>query len=228
MATSQTRTSRSDDRARQRPRQRPPQNRRRRTKKKKKQPMIFRVLIPLLILAVLVGLGLNMKRAGMGVNHVPGWISVQLLAEDSNSRSGLKITKVRDIVIHYVGNPGTTAQQNRDYFAQPDTEVNSHFVIGLDGEIIQCIPLNERSSATNERNVDTISIEVCHPDETGQFTQASYDALVKLTAWLCDHFDLDRSRVIRHYDVTGKLCPMYYVEHENAWEQFKKDVENYP
>ena len=31
--------------------------------------------------------------------------------------------------------------------------------------------------------------------------------------------------VIRHYDVTGKLCPLYYVEHEDAWQQFKADVD---
>ena len=42
--------------------------------------------------------------------------------------------------------------------------MSAHFLIGLEGEIIQCIPLNEKSSATNDRNRDTISIEVCHPD----------------------------------------------------------------
>jgi N-acetylmuramoyl-L-alanine amidase len=31
--------------------------------------------------------------------------------------------------------------------------------------------------------------------------------------------------VIRHYDVTGKECPKYYVEHETAWETFKDDVQ---
>ena len=68
-----------------------------------------------------------------------------------------------------MGNPGTTAQANRNYFAQPDTQVSAHFLVGLDGEVIQCIPLEEKSSATNERNRDTISIEVCHPDTWTQF-----------------------------------------------------------
>ena len=31
--------------------------------------------------------------------------------------------------------------------------------------------------------------------------------------------------MIRHYDVTGKNCPKYFVEHEDEWEQFKKDVD---
>ena len=96
--------------------------------------------------------------------------------------------------------------------------------MGLDGEVIQCIPLEEKSSATNERNRDTISIEVCHPDASGQFTQASYDTLVRLTSWLCDTAGIGRDRVIRHYDVTGKACPLFFVEHPDTWTQFLADV----
>lgn len=40
-------------------------------------------------------------------------------------------------------------------------------------------------------------------------------------------FDLDTEDVIRHYDVTGKNCPKYYVEHQDAWEQFKVNLEDY-
>lgn len=156
--------------------------------------------------------------------QVPDWVEVQLIPVNGTARRGEKMKEVTDIAIHYVGNPGTTAQANRDYFAQPDTEVSAHFLIGLAGEVIQCIPLDEKSSATNERNRDTISIEVCHPDATGQFTQASYDSLVKLTAWLCDTAGIGRDRVIRHYDVTGKLCPLYFVEHPDAWQAFLADV----
>ena len=33
--------------------------------------------------------------------------------------------------------------------------------------------------------------------------------------------------MIRHYDVTGKDCPKYFVEHEDAWVQFRQDVQEY-
>ena len=155
---------------------------------------------------------------------IPDWIDQQIIKVDGDSRRGVYLEGVRDIVIHYVGNPGSTAQQNRDYYANSSSEVSSHFVIGLNGEIIQCIPLHEKSSASNHRNKDTISIEVCHPDESGKFTDASYQSLVKLTVWLCEICDLDSSDIIRHYDITGKQCPLYFVTHENAWERFKKDV----
>ena len=48
--------------------------------------------------------------------------------------------------------------------------------------------------------------------------------MVDLCAWLCLKFDLNENDVIRHYDVTGKACPKYFVDHEDAWKQFRKDV----
>lgn len=190
----------------------------------------FLKFLLLLVLLVLLGnLLLNniLPRAQvlkLAAIEVPDWIDRQIIGVDGDSRRGVRLEGVRDIVIHYVGNPGTTAQQNRDYYANPASEVSSHFIIGLDGEIIQCIPLYEKSSASNHRNKDTISIEVCHPDASGKFTDAAYESLVKLTAWLCGVCGLSTNHLIRHYDITGKQCPLYFVDHENAWEQFKRDV----
>lgn len=132
--------------------------------------------------------------------------------------------RVKDIVIHYVANPGSTAKANRDYFDSDESDVSAHFVVGLEGEVIQCVPLDEQSSASNNRNSDTISIEVCHPTKTGKFNDKTYGALVQLTAWLCEEFHLDTDDIIRHYDITGKNCPKYYVEHPEAWEAFKEAV----
>lgn len=202
-----------------------PRRQARRRRRRRTPARLFRLLIPILVLAVILGVVVNLvslHRSGM-----PSWVDQQLIQVNGTGRRGEKLDAVNSIVIHYVGNPGTTAQQNHDYYDQPDTTVSSHFLIGLDGEIIQCVPIDEKSSASNDRNSDTLSIEVCHPDATGQFTQASYDSLVKLTAWLCDHCHIGRDQVIRHYDITGKLCPLYFVENPAAWEQFLADVKNY-
>ncbi len=164
------------------------------------------------------------------VLEVPDY-QVKLLTPNEYSRPQTAMEKVKGIVIHYTANPGTTAEQNRSYFESlkdtHDTKVSSHFVVGMDGEIVQCIPSSEIAYASNERNSDTISIECCHKDKTGQFTQETYDSLVELTAWLCGKFNLPVENIIRHYDVTGKECPIYYVENEDAWKKFKKDVQNY-
>lgn len=156
----------------------------------------------------------------------PSYIDQQYITIDGYSRTGKEMSRVNDIVIHYVANPGSTAQGNRDFFDSSQSKVSAHFVVGLNGEVIQCVPLNEWSTASNDRNGDTISIEVCHPDSSGKFNDVTYARVVELTAWLCSEFGLDEQDVIRHYDITGKNCPKYYVENQGAWEQFKADVKS--
>lgn len=158
-------------------------------------------------------------------------LDVELLDINEYSRPGIALNQVNGIVIHYTANPGTTAMQNRNYFNglkdSHETKASSHFVIGLEGEIVQCIPTSEISYASNDRNADTVSIECCIEDDTGKFNDDTYESLLELTTFLMGKFDLDTEDVIRHYDVTGKNCPKYYVEHQDAWEQFKVDLEDY-
>ena len=98
-------------------------------------------------------------------------------------------------------------------------------MIGYEGEIIQCIPLQEIAYAVKGRNYDSVSIECCYLSEDGQFTDATYQSLLKLCAWLMREYKLTPDDLRRHYDEGGKLCPLYYAEHEEAWEQLKQDVE---
>lgn len=160
-------------------------------------------------------------------------IDTKLIEKNRYSRPGIALKKVNGIVVHYTANPGTDAEENRNYFnnlprlnqsRRSPTYASSHFVVGLKGQIVQCVPLNEIAYASNDRNKDTIAIECCHPDKTGKFNTLTYKALVELVSYLCIRYDLDAEDVIRHYDVTGKLCPLYFVQHEDAWETFKKDV----
>lgn len=158
---------------------------------------------------------------------------VRFLDPNPFSRPQLALKKVHAIVVHYTANPGVDAVANRNYFnnlpkanerKQKKTYASSHFVIGLDGTIVQCIPLEEMAYASNDRNSDTVSIECCYKKENGKFTAQTQAALIQLCTYLCIKFDLTEENLIRHYDVTGKICPKYFVEHPDAWETFKKDV----
>lgn len=160
-------------------------------------------------------------------------IDTKLIQKNKYSRPGIELKEVNGVVIHYTANPKTDAIDNRNYFNNlPKSNkgkvnpvyASSHFVIGLEGQIVQCIPLNEMAYASNDRNTDTIAIECCHPDDSGKFNQLTYRALIELTAYLCIRFDLDENDVIRHYDVTGKQCPRYFVQNEDKWEIFRDDV----
>lgn len=217
------------------------ERRRRAAQKKRQKERLIRLFLVLGIVFLAVGIVLLVQhiRKSRAVSaqpqvkivEEPPEYQVDLLDINEYSRPGITIENVNDIVIHYTANPGTTAQQNRNYFNGLQnsklTKASAHFVVGLEGEIVQCIPCNEMAYASNDRNGDTISIECCHEDATGKFNQETEDTLVHLTAWLLGRYGLTTENVIRHYDVTGKKCPLYYVENPDEWERFKNKVDEY-
>jgi len=158
------------------------------------------------------------------------WIHQELLDVNPFSRPGTRLESVTGVVIHNIGNPGTTAMQNRNFFnnlaVTQYTSVSSHFIICLDGTILQCVPVDEIAFASNQRNSDTISIEITHPDDTGRFNEESYEAAVRLSAWLLNRYGLTANDLLRHHDVRGTTdCPRYFVNNEGTWETFKANVQ---
>lgn len=135
-------------------------------------------------------------------------ITDKLLTINPYSRSGEKQNKIEYIVIHWVGNANTKAIANRNYFNNlaitHTTYASAHYIIGLDGEIIRCIPDDEVAfhSGSYSMNRKSIGIENCHPDWDGKFNDKTYSSLVELTAELCKKYNIDINHVIRHYEVT--------------------------
>ena len=139
------------------------------------------------------------------------------------------LTKLKPTAIawHYVGNPNTSALANRNYFENLSkthtTKASSHYIIGLEGEILHLIPDDEQSFCTNEANSYAISVECCHPDATGKFNEKTYKSMVWLGRYLMNKYGITKN--IRHYDVTKKCCPKWFVDYPNEWEKFKKELE---
>ncbi len=154
--------------------------------------------------------------------------SQEFLTINEYSRPGEELKKVTNIFVHYTANPGTSALNNKSYFqnlAQThETSASAHFVIGYEGEVVQCIPLDEIAYAVKGRNYDSISIECCYLDKSGKFTEETYETLVEFSAILLENYGLQSTDLRRHYDEGGKLCPKYYVENEDEWERFVEDV----
>lgn len=216
-------------------------SRRSRKKTAKRRGFPFAAVFMALVLGVLAGLGGGYYVWGwerpytvdLKAVEVPDWVKQEFIRKNIFSRPDVSCRKINNIVLHYVANPGSSAEGNRNYFdslADQDsqkggTSTSSHFIVGLEGEVIQCIPINEIAYANAPRNEDTLSIEVCHPDDTGKYSDATYESVVRLTAWLCTQLKLKSSDVVRHYDINGKLCPKYYVEHEEEWKQLRKDID---
>lgn len=166
-----------------------------------------------------------------GTGIAPPEVIQNFLEINEYSRPGDKLSKVNSIFVHYTANPGTSAAQNRSYFANlaetHERSASAHLIIGYEGELIQCIPFDEQAYAVMTRNEDSISIECCYLSDDGSFTQETYDTLIHTLAWLTDKYDLSTEDILRHYDCGGKLCPLYYAENESAWSQLRQDVEAY-
>lgn len=162
-------------------------------------------------------------------------IKEMLITPNTYSRPQTKIGKIKNIVIHWVGNAGTTAENNVKYFdglkvgkknsAGKYIYASAHYIIGNDGVVVRCVPEGEVAYHASSANSYSIGIEMCHPDWEGKFTEKAYKALVELLVELCKKYKLEPTQaIIRHYDVTGKSCPKYYVENEKEFKKLKGDV----
>lgn len=162
----------------------------------------------------------------------------KLLTPNPYSRPNKKLEKVKNIVIHWVGNATSSAEANRNYFENLKVGkknsggkfiyASSHYIVGLNGEIIRCVPESEIAYHGNESNSYSIGIENCHPDWEGKFNDKTYKSLVELCADICKRYKLDpQTALIRHYDVTKKDCPKYYVKDTKAWQKLKDDVKQH-
>lgn len=174
-------------------------------------------------------------------------IRYDLLTPNPYSRPQYKLEEVRGIVIHYVANPMSRDIDNRNFFNNRkygnDGYGSAHEIIDLDGSIVICIPDNEiayhvgansymdgifKKLNTTYPNSALYGIEFTHPDWTGKPNDITYQALVIRTANLCNKYNLNPLEdLYRHYDITGKNCPKYYVNNPDEWNKFKQEVSDY-
>lgn len=141
-------------------------------------------------------------------------ITDALLTPNKFSRPQIPLKNVKKVVLHYVGNPNSTAMANRNYFENQKNGgryVSSHYIVGLVGEILRCVPENEVAYCSNQANIYSISIECCHPDASGKFTAETENSAAELCAYLLKKYSLTVDDLIRHYDVTGKQCPLWFA-----------------
>jgi N-acetylmuramoyl-L-alanine amidase len=133
----------------------------------------------------------------------------------SNCTAGRRGQRVRTVVVHYTGARGS-AHENLVYFSRPGAGASAHYFIGKTGDLRRSVP--ECDTAWHAGNwgvnLSSVGIEVCSAGEP--FTEAQVRTLRALVRDLMARYGIPASRVIRHYDVTGKRCPAPYVG-EAAW-----------
>ena len=142
---------------------------------------------------------------------------------------------IKYIVIHYVG-AVSTAANNASYYANNRLSASAHYFVD-EKEIWQSVeeynaawhcggPLqgpNGHAYFGICQNSNSIGIEMCVKKKNGKwyFEPETVSNTIWLTKQLMKKYNIPIENVIRHYDVTGKICPEPYVN-ETIWKEFKK------
>ena len=151
-------------------------------------------------------------------------------AHKNNFCSG-RTQNIKYIVIHYTANDGDTAKNNVDYYARVSLKASAHFYVD-ENEVCQSVKEGDTAyhCGANKyvhpycRNSNSIGIELCsRKDADGKyyFKDETIQNAVKLTKELMAKYNIFVGNVIRHYDVTGKICPAPMVNDEILWNTFK-------
>lgn len=159
-------------------------------------------------------------------------MNIQKMLININYSRGVTISPAY-IVIHETDNEdaGANAIANRNYFANhPEAEASTHFVVD-DHSIIQCLELNQKGWHVGDNrghsditNSNTIGIEIC-VNSDGDYTKARANA-IELVKYLISVTGIPASRVVRHYDASGKWCPRRMLNTPSLWTDFKNLVSN--
>lgn len=164
-------------------------------------------------------------------------IKINQLLTPYNYNTG-QIRRIQYLVIHYVGATGS-AKANCRFYASQYVGASAHYFIDFDGSIWQSV--EDKNIAWHCgalkyihpecRNANSIGIELCvrnkglktSTSKDWYFEDATVESAVELTKELMKKYQIPLDHVIRHYDVTGKICPNPYVYNhtKHTWDAFK-------
>lgn len=155
----------------------------------------------------------------------------KLLSNPHNYQQN-KSRRIEWIVMHYTGNQNDTAKNNALYFHNNVLNSSAHYFVD-DEDIYQSV--NDKDTAYHCgakeyihpicRNDNSIGIELCGHSDNGIIYASDKTLLnaAKLVKELCNKYSIDLNHIIRHYDVTGKKCPLYWIDN-NGLDNFIKLV----
>lgn len=122
------------------------------------------------------------------------------------------------IVIHYTAVPGCSADRLATCFISDNGGYHQSANYTVDNsEVICLIPAPGMSYGVSGHNNHIINIEVCYNDEDGRFDLSTISNLRELVRRLMVKWKIPAEKVVRHFDLTGKLCPYYYARNNDEW-----------
>ena len=151
------------------------------------------------------------------------------LANKNNYGGSRNTSIIKYIVVHYTGNDGDTDENNANYFKNNIVEASAHYFVD-DDSITQTVPDDyvawHCGAKTYKhaycRNTNSIGVEICDDVKNGVIypSEKTIENALELVKALMKKYSVPKENVIRHYDVTGKLCPAYWCgskEKDEKW-----------
>jgi N-acetylmuramoyl-L-alanine amidase CwlA len=175
-----------------------------------------------------------------------GYTYKKRIAKRSNYGSKRSTDSIDYLVFHYTANDGDTAMANANYFRNNYVGASAHYFVD-DSNVVQSVPDNYVAWSVGSRgyldqgspfrasghkfwgkctNANSISIEMCDTKHDGKhnLSAATRANAIALGIKLCKQYNIPASHVIRHFDVNGKLCPIYFVTNEDDWKDFRDEI----
>mgnify|MGYP002543103496 FL=1 len=158
------------------------------------------------------------------------------IANTYNWLKGVWIKKF--IVMHYSGGTIDTDENNGEYFGRERLEVSANVFVDDDSATVS-VPLTATAYHCGKdysggkapywgkcTNRNSIGIEMCGiaNDKVLDMRNKTIKNTINYTKKLMKKYGIPRSRVVRHYDVCGKICPAPFVNHPLAWDCFKLNL----
>ena len=152
------------------------------------------------------------------------------LANSKNYGGSRSLESIKYIVMHYTANDGDTDENNGKYFANNYVGASAHYFVDGDS-VTQSVPDDRIAWHCGAnyyrhpdcRNGNSIGIEICDERRNGVIypTPETIENALELARYLMKKYNVPKENVIRHYDVTGKLCPAYWsgnAEKDALWK----------
>ena len=165
-----------------------------------------------------------------------GYIFKTNIANKSNYGGKRNTCNIKYLVYHYTSNDGDHDEGNANYFHNNIVKASAHYFVD-DDSVTQSVYDDYVASSVGGKcqskphtlykictNSNSISIEMCDAVKNGavSISEATLENAITLGRLLMQKYNIPLDRVIRHYDVNGKLCPNCNdLLNDNTWNAFK-------
>lgn len=164
------------------------------------------------------------------------------LSNEMNYGAVRTLSSIKYIVLHFTANDGDTDESNANYFATGNRGASAHYFVD-DDSITRSVPDNFVAYSVGGAkwadcnttgggkfygkvtNGNSISIEMCDTQRNGKYDVSvrTRNNTIDLVVKLMSEYKIDLDHIVRHYDINGKHCPVYFMDNA-VWNKFKGEI----